>query len=246
VTRLPKLLPAWDRWIWQELVNYANADVAADQKALDGLEALVNYCIKTRGVGYDSRNIDEVSYWAEETGRELEDSFRYWAVFYQPEFKNLLRWLCAPNEHLDLGRPAVQFLQRHREGLVVDLGFPNNEFDETGERGYPIFFWESIVSCASIMSPICDFLVERIRRFEEGEIALREAIPIRICDRAGCNKFKLPERQKDRCFCSSACRATDYQSKRLPEQRAAYMRNYRKTFNVRSGVQLKPGRRKKR
>ncbi len=90
------------------------------------------------------------------------------------------------------------------------------------------------------MSPICKFLVDRIRQFQDGELDLAEAIPIRICDRPGCGRFKLPKRQTDKCFCSGTCRSADYQSNRPPKSKRDYMREYRKTIAKMS--KIKPRR----
>ncbi len=89
--------------------------------------------------------IKEVSEYAQQHGIELNDSLRFWAMSYQPEFRNLPMWLCAPNKNRDLGPSAVQFLHANNEGIAWNIDFANDNFDETGNDGYPIFSGPSFV-----------------------------------------------------------------------------------------------------
>jgi hypothetical protein len=185
-------------------------------------------------------DIDEVATYAHRGHTSVEKSLEHWAMRYQPEFRDLLTWLCSPAAHSDLGSDAARLLHLHNEGLSVLIDDANDNFDETGNDGYPIFFWPSLNHCESILSPICRFLVDRIWRFQEGDLPLKDAIPIRICERTGCNRFKLPKRRKRTCFCSDRCRSASYQSKRPRKQKSEYMRQYRETLGKMSKINLEP------
>jgi hypothetical protein len=189
--------------------------------------------------------VQEVAQYSRDTGRTEYESLRFWAIYYQPELRKVLAWLAEPQSNRDLGPEAVRFLQAHSAGISWNIDEANDNFDETGNDGAPIYFWPSLGCCQSVMSPLCRFLVDRIWEFQEGELDLREAIPLRTCGRRGCHRFKVPERQKDKCFCSDACRAIEHQNQKSSEEKAAYMRKYRETLNKMSGIQLRRGRRRR-
>jgi len=229
------------RLIWRDIAEYANADLASNKRAVGKIKMLIGNCLDWLGVPVDRLlDIDEIATYAREHHTTDETALRHWAIRYQPEFRKVLTWLCSPVAHSNLGTDAARLLHLHNEGLSLDIDFANDKFDETGNDGSPIFFFPALNSCESILSPICRFLVDHIWRFQEGDLPLRDAIPIRICARTGCNQFKLPERRKQTCFCSDRCRSASYQSKRPRGQKSAYMRQYRKTLASMSKIPLKP------
>jgi len=83
--------------------------------------------------------------------------------------------------------------------------------------------------CESVVSPVCKFMLEQVERHDIGEERLKDVIPIVLCERSGCDRLFIIERAGRGRFCSSKCRAADYQSKRTKEEKAARMRKYRAT-----------------
>jgi hypothetical protein len=213
-----------ERLIWQGIVDYANTDFTQSKSALRQLTMLIGACVFELGI----RDITEVERLARERQIQMEESVRFWAAKYQPEFNKVLLWLTAPRKHSAFGTKAIQFLQQHSNGIGWVLEPTYERFDATENDGIPVFYFKHVSSCASIMAPICAFLCERIEQFQDGGRKLLEAIPIRVCDRPGCGRFKLPTRQKDKCYCSGKCRSADHQSQKSPQEKADYMADYRK------------------
>lgn len=212
------------RNIWREIVEYANGDTASDA-TWKSLKALFLQCLND--ASYKLSDINEVDAQSVESDTTVEEAFRILAKRDHAAVRNLLTWLCRPKERSDLAPKAVEFLQENNSGLTWDLYDVSDR--AATNNSHPIFFSVSVRVCASIMNPICKFLIDRIREFQEGELTLREAIPIRMCEKKDCDKFKLPERQKATCYCSNSCRSAAHQSKRLRSHKAAGMRRYSKT-----------------
>ena len=210
--------------IWEALVRYANSGEPGEleQAFNESAELIPLIPIAPRIV-----DVDEVREYAGSTKDEaIKAALRYWAEQYHSVFRSALTWLCRPDKHPELADNAAQFLWRHSEGMRWGLKYANHKFDETGNEGDPIFLWPMLEHCRSIMSPICRFLIDRIWEFQEGRLALQEAIPLQICERDGCGNFTLAERQGRKRFCSDRCRALAYQGSR--DDWNAYMRKYRK------------------
>ena len=222
-----------ERLIWQGIVDYANNDFTSPESSLEQLKALISRCLGELVIDISYcerwRDVLEVKSGAtRDRKKQLEESLRFWALNYQPDFKNLLVWLCIPKANHHLSKAAIEFLQKGCEGISWSIG-PNYDFDENGENeSAPVFFVPSVSSCWSIVSPVCLFLRDRIWQFQEGELTLSQAMPIRICDNPGCGRFKLPERQREACYCSGKCRSADHQSQKAPQDKAEYMASYRK------------------
>jgi len=224
------------RALWSWLVDYTNASDDEFTNALKNLKKAIFRSLRwvelnnARSEAADLEDIQELASHAEEFGGTLEQAFEFFASMYQHDFRRLLTWLSAPNEHQELGDAAVQFLNEHDKGLRSEGFKVNPKFDPDGKNGgYPVLFWRDFGLCRSIMSPICKFIIERADRFQQnGELTLKEAIPIRRCERRECGKLVVPERQKERCFCSDAYRAADWQSKKAAEWKAEKMREWRK------------------
>ena len=218
-----------ERLIWQGIVDYANGDFTSPESSLEPLKILLSRCMGELELGSGWREVIEVQRGAtRDRKKQMEESLRYWAAHHHSDLKKVLLWLSAPRENGSLGEAAVQLLQKHTEGISWALGPTYAEFDETGANGVPAFYYRHLSSCWSIMSAICAFLCNRIDQFQDGDLDLLEAIPVRICDRPGCGRFKLPERQRDACYCSNKCRSADHQSQKSPQEKAEYMASYRK------------------
>jgi hypothetical protein len=225
------------REIWQGIVDYVNADFSKDaEKALRSLEKLVGTCEGLSGVWEESginlwAQIEEVRVIRANAKGEEEEawmaSIRLSAMRHQDELRKVLTWICAPKENVDLAHDAVDFLQRGCDGISWRLDF-NNEFDEAGEDGYPIFFFRFLERCESVVSPVCVFLRDRLWEFQEGDLPLTEAVPIRMCANPGCGRFKLPERDRTPCYCSGRCRSAHFQRNKSADDKAERVRGYRK------------------
>ncbi len=145
---------------------------------------------------------------------------------YHTDLRRVLTWLSAPEKNSDLASSSGKFLWDFGAELKWNLRDSNHEFDQTGESGYPIFLWPNVERCRSILSPICQFILDRIWEFQEGDTELRDAIPIQICEREQCGNFTMPKRQGRKRFCSDQCRALAFQGSRTDWN--DYMRKYRK------------------
>jgi hypothetical protein len=111
-----------------------------------------------------------------------------------------------------------------KDALVFDA-YPNDEFDETGNDGYPLFYWKMSFRYKTVLTPVATFILECIDKYQEGDQGLNEAVPLIVCKRTECRKFAVPLR-KTKDFCSNSCR-TLYRQKNKREDWADYMRKYR-------------------
>jgi hypothetical protein len=199
------------RLTWQGIVDYANADLSESAKEIAAVENLVHRCL---GAGSLSAR---------------GETFKKQAIHYQPHVRKLLYWLCRPTEKTLIpieepsGRPPlmvhpVEFLNGELHGSSGRLNAVESNFDEDSSDCFP-FYFQREVEYSTVIAPICKFIVDQLD--ESGEMA-----PVRICEREGCGKFTLPERQGRKRFCSDQCRALAYQGSR--DDWNEYMRTYRK------------------
>ena len=234
--------------IWQGIAAYANAP-KFDDAVVKVLRNLIVRCLASVWVKPpDLSTIEEVKNHSKHSGITIEDSLLFWAAKYQTELRNLLKWLCDDDVYGRLGPGALRTLQTHSRGLALSIQDANYHIEENGNEGYSVWLWRALDRCETLLSPICQFLVDCIFSFQEG-LSYRKAIPIRICDRPGCGRFKLPERQRARCYCSDRCRSAEFQSNRPVEKKRKYMREYRRVLTKMSGVNVsrrRTGTRKKR
>jgi hypothetical protein len=218
--------------VWRELVKYANGSDDPDEGSLNALRAAFFLSQRELPIEIPLQDVSEVHRYQKAKQISEEESFRFWATKYLPDFRKLLTWLCLPNERpvpgSSFGFPSTpaQFLQAHSSSVRWDFEHSYEDFDETGENGYPIFLWATSNGCDSIMGPICKFILERIWQFQEGPLRLHEAIPIRICEREGCGKFLVPARADRKKFCSKECLQLSHPPRSGDENRD-YMRVYR-------------------
>ena len=240
------------RAMWQGIVDYANADLRSDRHAARNLIQLVVYCFQRLGIGgpHNVLKIVELGRGNLQRQMTIEESFAYFGAHYQPDFRRLLSWLCAPNEHSQLRVGAIEFLQDMIQGFEINIGQPDyvvmpgnkrlsveQASREIKSKDRLLFILPTLRSCASVMSPIGRFLIDQIVMYQNGEITQSEALPIRLCDKAGCGRFKLPQKQRVKCFCSDRCRSAHYQRTRPAEERNKYMREWRETRKKLSSTQ---------
>ena len=150
------------------------------------------------------------------------------------QFRGMLSWLADPNALTALQRnEAISFLTEHggQGAIEFDLD-PNDDFDDSGNKGYPFYYWKTPTEYRSILSPVISFIAHRIERYQTDEseetLTLREAIPVMVCKRAACGHFAVLHRTTKE-FCSASCR-TLYRQETKPEAHAAYQRAYREGY----------------
>jgi hypothetical protein len=147
-------------------------------------------------------------------------SFPLLCTKYQPDLKRLLTWLCAPQQHKDLSSEAITFLGNQARGVDTRPDFSDANFDENTRGHCPFYYWKT-VQYQSLMSPICQFIFDRIERYQDwldriprypdeklkddDENEREKAVPIRMCERPGCGKFLVPQRVGRKRFCSKTC-----------------------------------------
>jgi len=210
----------YDLRTWQQIADYANADLTDNAKALKAAEHLI------RGLDERMSFVDLVG--KPVKGESLEQRFSRQAVWHQPTVRGLLNWLCQPTpdkviptwEGVDIPPMMISpvdalYAELSDERLTQQF---DPQFDEDSEDYYPFYFVRE-VGFHSILGPLCKFIVDELE--DSGEIA-----PVRLCERVGCGKFMVSERRGRKRFCSDQCRALSFQRSR--EDWTEYMRRYRK------------------
>jgi hypothetical protein len=210
------------RRIWKGMAQLANADLVADKKFLEELPALILRCSDwTVAEGERLRGFSEVVRYSEEQNESREEAVQFWARYYQNEFRSLLTWLTAPDKHSQLRVKAIEFLNIYGHGIRWNLDDePDTNLDESSAAYFPVLY-QRWVEYDSIMSPVCEFILDQIERFHSGD-QYAEAIPLRLCQRPECGKFIVPERTGRKRFCSDLCCALFYENKKPREERTDY------------------------
>jgi hypothetical protein len=225
-----------ERVIWQGIVAFANIDKIDDtsspQLGLIYFRHLAWLCA-SRLAGELTDPIDDLSIFRDlefrvkRTGKSPDEVFAEMAPALQSQFRRTLFWLADPNRsEPDVKAEALRFLLESSSESAIHFDIdPVDDFDETGNRGYPLFFWKSIWGYETVASPIAKFIFDQLEQYHAGELTLNKAVPIIVCKRPGCGKFAVP-RRRTKEFCSNSCR-TLYRQKTKPKAHAEYMRKYR-------------------
>src|SRR2546422_678002 len=212
------------RRIWKGMAQLANADLLADKKFLEELPALILRCSDwTVAEGDRLAAFEEVLRYAKHQNQSLEEAIQFWARYYQTEFRSLLTWLTDPDKHSQLRFEAIEFLNIHgHEVRWVLEETEETNLDESSAAHFPVLYWTR-VEYASIMAPVCKFILDEIGRFHSGDLEqYAEAMPLRLCQRSECGKFIVPERTGRKRFCSDLCCALFYENKKPREERTDY------------------------
>ena len=209
-----------DRIIWRGIIGFANS---ADIGSIDfnKLIVLLSLCsgTETSHRGFDFLDKFEDVQSKAGVGGDKKAAFEYLSREYHPALKILLQWLCSPGKHKNSGTAAISFLWAKGSGVETRPICNRVKFED-----YPIFYWK-VSRFRTVMTPICKFILDRIERYHDGELDLDDAIPIRICNREGCEKFFL-QRSGRKKFCSSEC-CDHAQPRRAGIRNRDYMRLYR-------------------
>ena len=211
----------WTRRIWESLVGYANAQEdrgkAALQKVRD-FQRMLSECMNWIGGGDE----DVEACLEMNEGASLNDL----ETRHRADIRRVLAWLSAPDQHIELSARASRFLSVHAAGVRMDIS-ANRDYKADADDPL-ILEWPN--SCESVVSPVCKFILDQIQRHDLGGEALKDVIPIGLCERSGCERFFMIKRAGRGRFCSPKCRAANHQSKLTKEERAARMRKYRATL----------------
>jgi hypothetical protein len=226
------------RLIWAGLVRFANENFKGKALSVDvalGLRATIALCVhgnerleEVEGSVYKLEFFEDIYQIQRATKVSTEDAFSIVALELHPKMRGLLAWVADPNRMSPRERrAALEFMLQHGEQELARYDFdPNDEFDDTANVGYPLFYWKRARSFETVMAPIARFVFERLEQYHEGDLPLEAAVPIILCRREGCGNFSVSQRRtKD--FCSASCRTRNRQ-KENAEAHAEYMREYRK------------------
>jgi hypothetical protein len=209
----------WQLQIWEMLVEYVNAEEGG--ASARAFTALVNAAMDwIGGEGLDRYgNMNDL-----ESCRDVEAgaSLDTLADRYKADMRSLLTWL-AGRADTTLAARSCEFLMRH--GNAIELHWEATTGDTL------ISEWPE--SCGSVVSPVCRFIKDAIDGHDLHDEPLRSAIPIALCDRPGCGRFRLVKVSRDAAhvFCSNLCKATFHQAARGKDKNAQLMREYRERID---------------
>jgi hypothetical protein len=226
----------WSREIWESLVCYANDQddrgKAALQKVRD-FKTMLSECMNWIGGG----NEDVEACLDMKEGASLNDL----ETRYRADIRRVLTWLSGPDQHGELAARASRCLSVYAAGVRMDIS-ENTSYKADADE--PLLMeWPD--ACESVIAPVCKFILDQIESHDiEGEV-LRDVIPIGLCGRSGCDRFFMIERVGRRRFCSSKCRAGDYQEKLPKDEKAARMRKHRATLKEQESKWIQKGKSRK-
>jgi len=132
--------------------------------------------------------------------QQLADQFRQQAVEYQPQVRQLLRWLSDRKQNAQDRPHAFAFLREHMKHIELQRGDPAFAPEEEEFRYFTPGgdlkddFPHRRLSYKDVADVICDFIQ---KEHEPGK-----DVPIRLCERPGCGN--LVAQFKKRQFCRSA------------------------------------------
>jgi hypothetical protein len=216
--------------IWAGIVEYANADfgsAAADR--VGGFHALYKLCVNWLDptVGKFSENMP--SAFSEEM-REMNEgkiSPVETLAGYQQPLRQILKWLALSEQPEEEQQDTFAFFVKVVQSIKWEFD-RNPKFDP--KRPFAAFWIKTPVQFPHILAPICEFLWRQAERYKVGDGDLKEILPIGLCDRPGCGRFRVIKTHRTgHFFCSNLCKASFHQSNKSNKARAEYMRKWRKT-----------------
>ncbi len=206
------------RRLWEMLVSYVNAP---DPETAKSFAPLVNQAMEwIGGEGVDSHgNLNDLG-----TCRDLHSgaTLDSLALVYREDIRGLLTWLAGSGD-TQLAYRSCAILMQH--GNAIEMRW------QPGTEDTLISEWPE--SCGSVLSPVCRFIKDCISRHDSGSVPLRSAVPLALCDRPGCGRFRVIKviRDSEHVFCSNLCKATFHQDLKGKSAQAEYMREYRATLD---------------
>ncbi len=216
----------WQRSIWEKLVTYANAPESEVSAAFTPLlNAGMDWI---GGEGLDGHgNLNDLALCFDIDESRGAGQLDELAVRYQPKVRELLMWLSDPSQYRALGNQCAYFLMVF--GADIQMEWAHN----AGYRPGQPLLTEAPDAMHSVLSPVCRFLKDQIDRHDNGGESLKTALPIALCDRPGCGRFRIVKVSRDAAhvFCSNLCKATFHQAAKTKNAKAEYMREYRGTVD---------------
>jgi hypothetical protein len=198
----------WERRVWSALLEYVNTG--------SGFENLVS-----EGLDWIAGDIDDLQVCKDiRAGATLESL----AATYREPMRALVTWLAAPEDRRVAGK-ALAFLMEH--GNTITMHWSTGDYNLKDPDSSLVSEWPDRIG--SVVAPVCRFVRDMIDKHDlEGE-PLKTAIPIALCDRKGCGRFRIVKlsRQSEHVFCSNLCKSTYHQNVKGKEANAAYMRERR-------------------
>lgn len=249
-----------NRLIWHGIVQFANCDITNPDgicKAFLAFQSFSTLCLNRMGEPLEMTGIRDLPFHdlesiaAKTAIATFEEFFDLCCnrlqVLHSP-FRRTLQWLINPNNSSRSERDqAIKFLIQHGGDGAIEFGFVSNDnFDDSGNEGAPYFYWKHGRGFKTILSPVANFILDRLERYQADDEKLRlklsKALPIICCKRLACRRFAILQRStKD--FCCASCRTLHRQESR-PEEHAKNQRRYRKQF-VHARKDRKPRKRHK-
>jgi hypothetical protein len=235
-----------NRLIWHGIVEFANCDFTNPgdiSKAFLAFQSFSTLCLNRLGDSLEITGIRDLpfhdleSIGCETTLDTFEEFFDMCCTRLQAlhsSFKKMLQWLTNPTNFSRIEKDqAIRFLTQHGGEGAIEFDFVSNDnFDDSGNEGAPYFYWKHGRGFRTILSPVVNFILDRLERYQADDEKLRlklsKAIPIICCKRLACRRFAILQRStKD--FCSASCRTLHRQESR-PEEHAENQRQYRRQF----------------
>ena len=225
----------WKKVAWSGIVVLANVtmdDPNSRELGLIYFKHLTSLCAwhLSEDITNSAQELDcfrDVEIGAKLGKKSLGEVFTEKACAAQKQLRIVLHWLADPKACGKEARSwALRFLLENSSESAIEYDIePNDEFDENGHGGYPLFYWKRILGYGSVISPVAKFIVDQLELYHADGSRLADVVPIIICNRAGCGRFSV-SRRRTRRFCSDSCRAL-HRQKTKREAWAAYMRKYR-------------------
>lgn len=219
-----------ERGIWAGIVAYANADFgsAASDHVAD-FQGLYKGCIcwldPTIGTFSDSMP----SAFSKEMNGVLEGKLSATEVLmgHQQSLRQILKWLALAEQSETEKQEAFSLFVKTVQSIKWEFD-RNPKFDS--KRPASAFWIKTPVQFPQVIAPLCEFLWRQVERYKSGDGDLKEILPIGLCDRPGCGRFRVIKTHRaGHFFCSNLCKATFHQSKKSNKDRAEYMRDWRET-----------------
>jgi hypothetical protein len=129
--------------------------------------------------------------------QQLENQFRQQATEYQPQARQLLRWLSDPKRNTQDRPHAFAFLREHMEHVEFQRGDPAFAPEEEQFRYFTPGgdlkddFPHRTLLYKDLADVICDFV--------QKEHELERDVPIRSCKRPGCGKLVTQFKKREYC-----------------------------------------------
>ena len=195
----------WDSMSWMARTAFAST--------VDDVPEMIAHQVRP-GLGLNgSDNPPCVSFKGE---KQLEDQFQKQAVEYQPQVRQMLRWLADPKKNASHRQRAFAFLREHTDHIEFHRGDP--AFAPEGDEEFRHFapdgrvkddFPHRTLLYKDIADVICDFVQ---REHEAGR-----AVPIQMCKRPECGN--LVAMLKKRQFCKTAACDKERQKRENDDQK---------------------------